>query len=482
MSTTNAYAPVQGSNLPNRTRPLQDDRLWFQKYATMPFPVALLPDWLAEYVTCLAGQFHLKPDAVAPFVLAQLAGVLATNRSVHSHSAAPAELLFSVIIAAHQTPTLSMALTESTKALAELQQTHLDVAAGFDRNRAQELMNTPRMSLPDGALPTGNVEPEEVDKWRARLVRLYREPLFWLEWPGSRELRAGFSGSFDRTLLVTFSKGGWLERLVAPKRDREANRQGELLASLGQGSHISVLAASKNPAAPRLIQPRFGFVGPTTSDTLTQALKDEREDVRTLLGSSVLLDLSQASDPAAVRPSAERMQKGGAIWKHMVTCLLEARRAAESRSVAAHECFYEHLAKWQGGLQTLSQRTPASLHGHLAAFANLPLKIGSLLLAVGQYGVWKDVEAARAACLISNWMLGKTILCAATAQEEHRRRVMVDARQRMLAKIVEHQPIDFWRLCRHFDKQSKVLHEPTLHALMDERLVCINTDGKLIAA
>ena len=303
-----------------------------------------------------------------------------------------------------------------------------------------------------------------------------------MEAPGAKELRAGFTSSFDRTLIATFSKGGWLEKLVVPKRDREANRLGELLMQLVQGGHITLPGSPKNPTGPRLAQARFGMVGLTASTTLAQALRDEREDVRALLAHSILLDLPQASNPAATRPSTQRLEKAGASWKHFVTCLLNARRAADSRGLAPHGCFHERLAGWQARLHALGQQTPASLRGHLAAFVDLPLKLGSLLLAVGEYGVWEDAKAADAALQVAEWMLGRTIFYAATAQENYRRRVMVDARERMFAKIMELQPVDFWRLCRHFDKQTKALHEPTLHALMDEQRVRLNVDGKLVAA
>ena len=146
---------------------------WFQRIAQTPFPVTVLPAWLAEYIGCLSAHFLLNPDAVAPLILAQLAGVLAENRSVRSATGAPVALPFCVVMATQGTPTLFMALAECNKALAELQQMHLDTAAGFDRKRAEELMQTPRMLMPDDALPARYVEVREGDKWRARLVRLY---------------------------------------------------------------------------------------------------------------------------------------------------------------------------------------------------------------------------------------------------------------------------------------------------------------------
>ncbi len=455
---------------------------WFYRYAQIPFPVAALPDWLVSYVTCLAGHFLLHVDAVAPLILAQLAGVLAENRNVRSQTRASVSLPFSVIVATQESSTLSMALAESSKVLAELQQPLLDAAAGFDRRRAEELMQRPRMALPADALPGASVEPRDVDKWRARLVRLTQQPLFWLESPDAKDLRAGFSSSFDRTLLVTFSRGGWLEKLIVPKRDRKANNLGDLLAHLARGSHLTVPGSTKNPGGPRLVQPRFGLVALTDSTTLTYALKDERDDVRALLAHSVLLDLPRASNPAAPRLSADRLLNAGAAWRHFVTSLLEERRAAQPSGSAPHGGFHERLAGWQARLHAFSQQVPTSLQRHLAAFADLPTKLGSLLLAVGRYGVWKDEEAAQAALQITEWMLGRTLLCAATAQEDHRWRVMADAREKMLAKIMEFGPIDFWRLCRHFDVQTKALHEPTLHSLLDEKRVRMDEKGKLVAA
>lgn len=458
------------------------DAPWFHQFAQAPFPISLLPTWLGEYVNCLASHYLLRPEALAPLLLAQLAGALAEHRCVRSQTGAPVGLPFSVIVAAREASTLSMALVESSKALAELQQAHLDVASGFDRKRAEELMQKPRMALPADAMPTRSVEPQDVDKWRARLVRLYQMPMFWLEHPGSKELRAGFAGSFDRTLLVTFAKGGWLEKLVSPKRDREANRLGDLLASLARGGHLSMPATPRNPAAPKVSQARFGLAALTASDALAQALKDERDDVRALLAHCVLLSLPDSSNLQASRPSVDRLQQAGAAWKHRITSLLTERRAPEPSGFGPHDCFHRRLVDWQARLHNLGQQIPASLRRHLAAFVELPLKLGSLLLAIGHYGVWKDDEAAQAALRITEWMLGRTLLCAATAQESHRRHVMTDACEKMLVKIVQLGPIDFWRLCRHFDVQTKALHEPTLHALLDEKRVRLNEDGKLVAA
>lgn len=52
----------------------------------------------------------------------------------------------------------------------------------------------------------------------------------------------------------------------------------------------------------------------------------------------------------------------------------------------------------------------------------------------------------------------------------------------MLGKIIEFGPIDFWRLCRRYDRQDKAIHEPTLHALLEEKRVSLNPEGRLVAA
>lgn len=338
----------------------------------------------------------------------------------------------------------------------------------------RKFFSGPLFRLPAYAQPTGDFTPAQATEARVHALHVARHPLFWLESPGSRELRTGFTASFDRTLLVTYSHGSLLQKLLDPKRDRETNRLGELLARLLQGGHLALPGSRK--VAPQIVQARLGLIATTDRATLHQALTCDREDVRTLLSHSVLVD---ATNTAA--PSRAPIQNPGASWHQLVAALLENRRYRQ-RDPRVHFSCYERLSGWSQRLHELREQTPEPLHRHLVAFTNLPLCLTSLFLAVGTYGVWRDAEAAGAALAVTEWLLARTLLVVADARTGVERTAAAKAKERMLAKIVELGPVDFWQLCRHYDRQDKAIHEPVLHALLEERRVSLNPEGRLVAA
>ena len=117
------------------------------------------------------------------------------------------------------------AIRESGRAVEAIQAERLQVAAGLDQKRIQELRDAPQFRLPDYAAVPGG-DPREVTKARHHALDVVRQPLFTLSSPGSRELRNGFAASFDRAVFATFD-GDLLEPLLASRRGREEHRLGE---------------------------------------------------------------------------------------------------------------------------------------------------------------------------------------------------------------------------------------------------------------
>ena len=112
----------------------------------------------------------------------------------------------------------------------------------------------------------------------------------------------------------------------------------------------------------------------------------------------------------------------------------------------------------------------------------MPHQLASLFLAVDGYGAWQDARSAQSALELAEWLLAQTLLVAEKAHGEKERTTATDAKETMLAKIIEFGPIDFWKLCRRYDRQDKTIHAPVLHALQEEGRVRLNPEGRLVAA
>ncbi len=446
---------------------------WFHAFRGRAFPTATLPTDLATYVKLEAARFGVDEALVAVTALARLGGTLAENRGVPAPSGCAVPLLLRVIMAI-PSDVGAVAIRESGHAMEAIQAERLQVAAGLDRRRIAALLEGPIFRLPGYAAVPGG-DPRMVAEAREHALQVVQQPLFMLTSPGSRELRNGFAASFDHTVFATFD-GDLLEPLLTPRRDREERQLGDLVTRLCRGSQIDVPALM----AGRMVQPRFGFLCTTTADTLARAVTSDLDDVHSLVRQVILLDVS-GSNAVPTRVAARDIAAAGAFWKNLVGALHQ-QRLDRTDGTGPHSTFYEPLAGWHQRWQSLSTLTPERFRPHLKAFAELPHQLANLFLAIGTYGVWRDVNAAQGALEISEWLLAQTLLVAADAHAAAERSAVAAAKEKMLSKIVEFGPIDLWRLCRRYDKQDKAIHEPVLHRLLDEKLVRLNPEGKLIAA
>ena len=449
---------------------------WFHAFRERVFPTAVLPADLATCVRFEAARFGVNEALVAVTALARLGGTLAEYRSIPSLSGLPVPLLLRVIMAVPPDLGTTASLRESGYTLEAIQHERLQVAAGLDHKRIQELRDSPQFMLPDYVDVPGG-EPREVTKARHHALDVARQPLFLLSSPGSRELRAGFAASFDRAVFATFDQD-LLEPLLSSKRDREKTRLGDLVARLCRGGQIDVPGMK---AGPGMVQPRFGFLCITTSDVLARAIASDLDDLRAVARHSILLDLSAPATAAPQRVDPRHITQTAMFWKHLVSALYQERLRYAYKS-RAHTSFYEPLAGWHQRLQTLSADIPEHLRPHLQPFYDLPQQLANLFLAVGGYGVWQDARSAQSALELTEWLLARTLLVAEKAHGEKERTTATDTKEKMLAKIIEFGPIDFWRLCRRYDRQDKTIHEPVLHALMEEKRVRLNPEGRLVAA
>ncbi len=449
---------------------------WFHAYKDRAFPVAALPTHLTTYVQFEAARFGTDETAVAVTALARLGGTIAENRGVPSLSGHPVPLLLRVIMAVPPGLGLTAAIRESGRAVEAIQAERLQVAAGLDHKRIQELRDAPQFRLPDYAfVPEG--DPREVTKACHHALDVVRQPLFTLSSPGSRELRNGFAASFDRAVFATFD-GDLLEPLLAPRRGREEQRLGELIARLCRGGQIDVPGMR---AGPGMVHPRFGFLSTTTSESMARAVTSDLDDVRTVARHAVLLDRSNSAPVVPERKDPRHIVQVATFWKNLIGALYQERLryTAEPR---VHASFYEPLAGWHSHLQALSTDTPERLRPYLQPFHELPHQLASLFLAVGGYGMWQDARAAQGALELTEWLLAQTLFVAEKAHGEKERTTATDAKEKMLAKIIEFGPIDFWKLCRRYDRQDKAIHAPVLHALQSEGRVSLNPEGRLVAA
>lgn len=449
---------------------------WFHAFRGRAFPTATVPTDLATYVRFEAARFGVDETVVAVTALARLGGTLVENRGVPSISGHPVPLLLRVIMAVPEGLGPTAAIRESGRAVEALQAERLQVAAGLDQKRIQELRDAPQFRLPDYAIVPGG-DPREVTKARHHALDVVRQPLFTLLSPGSRELRNGFAASFDRDVFATFD-GDLLEPLVASRRGREEHQLGNLVARLCRGGQIDVPGMK---AGPGMIQPRFGFLCTTTSEIMARAVTSDLDDVRTVVRHSILLDISSSITAVPQRVDPRHIVQVATFWKNLVGALYQ-ERLRYSSAPQAHASFYEPLSGWQQRLQALSTETPERLRPYLQPFHELPHQLASLFLAVDGYGAWQDARSAQSALELAEWLLAQTLLAAEKAHGEEERTNSTDAKEKMLGKIIEFGPIDFWRLCRRYDRQDKAIHEPTLHALLEEKRVSLNPEGRLVAA
>ncbi len=449
---------------------------WFHAFRSRAFPAVGLPAELATYVKFEADRFGVDETLVAITALARLGGTLVENRGVPSLSGHPVPLLLRVIMAVPESLGLPAAIRESGRAVEAIQAERLQVAAGLDQKRIQELRDAPQFRLPDYAVVPGG-DPREVTKARHHALDVVRQPLFTLSSPGSRELRSGFAASFDRAVFATFD-GDLLEPLLASHRGREEHQLGNLVARLCRGGQIDVPGMKVGPG---MIQPRFGFLCTTTSEIMARAVTSDLDDLRTVVRHSILLDMSGSIPASPQRVDPRDITQVATFWKNLVNALYH-ERLRYSSAPQVHTSFYEPLSGWHQRLQALSTNTPERLRPYLQPFHELPHQLASLFLAVDGYGAWQDARTAESALELSEWLLAQTLLVAERAHSEKERTNTTDAREKMLGKIIEFGPIDFWRLCRRYDRQDKAIHEPILHALLEEKRVRLNPEGRLVAA
>jgi len=408
--------------------------------------------------------YRVSPDFVATTALAVLAGIGVENTAAKSAANTAVDLPFNVTVAVHGA-CFGEALRAQLEVIKDLQNERLRQAAGLSRERVRQLHKAPIHRLPEYAIPAGPWDPRRAEEARQYAIVVVQQPLFWIEAPGGRELRAGFASSFDRTLLVTDCSSDIVPRLVAAKPSRDDRRLARLLARLSHGGHIDVPALKTKGLCP-IVQPRFGLVCATDATSLRKAILSDRPEVRALVETSILL---APADSAELPPHLGNVMAAGGYWKQAIENLLYARRSRNWSALAPFPCFHEPLLAWSARWQTLLASTPEHLRRHLTPFSRLPHKIASLFLQIGEYANWSEqTGAATAAVEIAEWLATQSLLCAADAHRDDAETSLVEAKEHMLAKIRATGPIDFWRLCRTFDQQDKARHQPVLEALLAE--------------
>jgi hypothetical protein len=341
-------------------------------------------------------------DFLATTALAILAGIAAENTELKTWANTSIDLPRNVIIAVREGAGFDHAPRGQFEVVKDIQADALQKAANLNAGRGRTVETTRVDLLPAYNLPSRCDQRLQCEA-RGHAFRVTQEPLFWLEAPGARELRNGFRSSFDRSLLVTDSRGEMIRRLVAARPDREERRLAGLLAQLSYGGHIDIPARSKE--LPRtMAQPRMRLVSLTDATSFQQAIVSDRPDVRTMVDSCVLL---------AARPSVELPPDLGvamvadSAWRQMVTGLIEVRGRYAPFPFTPFPSFYEALQGWHRRLQKLADDVPKHLRRQLTAFGQLPFRLAALFLQIHPdgYKTWEQqAGAAEAAIEISEWL------------------------------------------------------------------------------
>ena len=452
---------------------------WFKDHGNSEFLVGWLPGKLSDYVSYQAARFGVPVDFAAITTIAQLAGITVENHSLKACAGSTMNLPFNIIAAVPQMPGFYQCVGAANEALQELQRERLDTASKLDRKRIDEMRQQPVFKLPEYAVPKGKWDPRNAGDARMHAIRVAQRPLFWLESPGSRELRTGFSSSHDRSLLVTFTKCDLLEKLIASRLDRENQRMAALLARLVGGAQIE-LPGPKEECS--VFQPRFGMCALTNRDDLYAAIAHERPDVHSIIGNSVLLNFEDALLPDSMTP--EKITAFSEYWKKLIRDMLEYRASGKDEGAGAEQpgTFDKVLCTWPAKLKQRAEQTPKHLRHHLQMFADLPVKLTGLFSIVDSYGYGRDNWPAHAGIQLAEWLMARTLITAADAHTANQQVTITDAAEVMLAKITEFGPIDFWKLRRHFKVQTVEEHQPVLESLLEQGRVKLNPHGKLIAA
>jgi len=435
------------------------------------FPVNALPRAFTAYVHEEAARCGACEEFVIVTALAHLAGVAGDSHIVLSEAGTPTNVCYNLIVAVPESFAIGLSLNRRIEVLEQCQRERLAAAAALGRKQIALYLNAPLHQVPD--LIPGDLDPRQVIDARVKALHTVQRPMFFLEGGGSREIRDAFAACADATLLLSFTRDDVLDRLLAPKMDREGRRFVDLIGRLANGGAIELPRSRGGDCA--LAQPKMGFMAITNPASLQLALLSDRKAVQALLQRSILLTVDAghpAGQPPAIRPR-------GNTWNDWVRSFLKARRQRNC-AMEPHPIFYHELDTWWPQMQGLVRNTPAHLQVHLSPFAELPRKLATLFLGIETYGGFRDGDAAKGAIEITQWYMARTLITADRAYWACQQAAEAASEERMLEKIRE-RPTDFVRLRRRFSRQRKDMHQRTLDSLLNQGRVRREPDGRLVA-
>ena len=437
-----------------------------EEFRTKPFPTEALPEVLQHYVRAQAAACGVGEAVVAMLAPAVAAGLAPDHWSMSAGSGAPVGLRFNLVLGLPPTPSAATLLAKTVAPWELRQREALRQASHLDAAVAKRLQDTPVMQLPSDLQD----RLKGADAWLINLVRRHwaaaiRRPAFLVRNPDAAALRAGLASSADHTILAVFDD---LITALRTSRGRRADLAA-LLAQLAAGSQLAGPGASLP-----LMHPTFSFVSTTGGSALAAVLAGGPLDP--VLRDAIFLQGS--SQPVS---STEGAEESITTWQAWLESFLEARKEPPLGPGRASSMLQEGVTEWNKVLESQSANDFAPVRHLLGGFADLPLKLAGIFLRLSQSSAI-DAEAFLCGRRVAEWVMVQMLIAAHDARKAGELDTSTDARERMLAKIVEFGPIDFISLRRRFKVQDKAIHQPILEALLEEKRVRLDETGRLIAA
>jgi hypothetical protein len=446
---------------------------WAEKFRQAPFPVDQLPDAFQSYVRGIASYCGLDHGSSAMVALAVAAGCTPGSWSMPNGYGSPVGLRFNLVVALPPSLTAATLLKEITAGLDARQRESLQRADQIDA-AALKMMGAARVFEPPEEMSDTVARGIALADARGRFIASFRSPAFLLWNPAVKVLEAGLRSSADRGILAVFPD--LVARLLRSEARREDRALAEMLAHVSEGGQI---AASGKGSRASLIQPTFNFVSTTSMESLDRALQGGTVCNRLLEGAIVVKSESQT--PVC----QEDLNKSSHEWKRRLCSFLESRKELPKK-IAWYEPqpsreFQVEVEKWRQTMNNLSTLDFAPMLPFLQSYVNLPIKLAGLFSRISGPGK-NDSELFGRALAISKWLSARLLIAIHDARHAEDRDGFVESKERLLKKILEFGPIDFISLRRRFKVQDKAVHQPALEALIEEKRVRLDDNGKLVAA
>jgi len=385
----------------------------------------------------------------------------------------PVGLRFNLVVALPPSLTAATLLKEITTGLDGRQRESLQRADQIDA-AALKMMGAAKVFEPAEELSDTEARGVALADARGRFIASFRRPAFLLSNPDVKVLEAGLCSSADRGILAAFPD--LVARLLHSEARLKDRALAEMLAHLSEGGQIAVSGKGSRVS---LIQPIFNFVSTTSMECLDHALKGGTLCDRLLEGAIVVKGESQT--PVC----QEDLNQASHEWKRRLCYFLDSRKELPKK-FSWHETqpsreFRAEVEKWRQLMNRLSTVDFAPIRPFLESYVNLPIKLAGLFNRVSEPRK-NDSELFGRALTISKWLSARLLIAIHDARHAEEMDGFVEAKERLLKKILEFGPIDFVSLRRRFKVQDKAVHQPALEALIEEKRVRLDDNGKLMAA